>query len=63
MFYKYKDDFKFVYNFHSYNPMFVWPHTDSELKLNHPEAYRIFNEIWDEGEFPAMTIGGNAKHT
>jgi hypothetical protein len=26
MLYKYMNDIKFVYNFHSYGPMFVWPY-------------------------------------
>ena len=63
---KYHDTIKFVYNFHAYGPMFVWPYNgeiDNELEISNPEAQRIFNEIFDEGVFPETTLKGNAIKT
>lgn len=63
MLYKYSDDIKFVYNFHSYGPMFVWPYNGdlaNKLSEANPEAQAIFNEIWDGATFPESTIRGNA---
>lgn len=66
MLYKYKDDLKFVYNFHSFGPMYIWPYNgeiDNELDISNPEAKRIFNEIWDGAKFPTTTLHGNAIKT
>ena len=63
---KYKDTIKFVYNFHSYGPMYVWPYNSeqsNELARTNPEAQLIFNEIWDHGKFPSSTLKGNAIKT
>lgn len=48
---KYQDEIKFVYNFHAFGPMFIWPYNgeiENELEKSNPEAQKIFNEIWDE---------------
>lgn len=66
MLHKYNDTIKFVYNFHSYGPMYVWPYNSelaNELEKSNPEAQRIFNEIWDHGKFPSSTLKGNAITT
>jgi hypothetical protein len=63
---KYQDTIKFVYNFHAFGPMYVWPYNgqlENELEVNHPEEQRILNEIWDEGLFPSTTLHGNAIQT
>lgn len=63
---KYHDTIKFVYNFHAYGPMYVWPYNgevDNELEISNPEAQRIFNEIWDGTTFPETTLKGNAIKT
>ena len=64
--YKYQDTIKFVYNFHAFGPMYVWPYNgeiENELEISNPEAQKIFNEIWDQGEFPSTTLHGNAINT
>mmetsp|Transcript_9679 Transcript_9679/g.14728 ORF Transcript_9679/g.14728 Transcript_9679/m.14728 type:complete len:288 (-) Transcript_9679:301-1164(-) len=61
-----QDEIKFVYNFHSYGPMYIWPYNgESNNTLNevNPDAALIFNEIWDEAVFPASTLRGNAIKT
>ena len=66
MLYKYHDDIKFVYNFHAFGPMYIWPYNaelDNELSTSNPEAQKIFNEIWDEATFPSSTLHGNAHMT
>lgn len=66
MLYKYSDDIKIVYNFHSYGPMFVWPYNGAhpdKLQEENPDAQAIFNEIWDGAEFPESTLKGNAIQT
>ena len=65
---KYKDTIKFVYNFHAFGPMYIWPYNgevENELAINNPEAQKIFNEIWDApaAKFPASTLRGNAIKT
>jgi len=57
--YKYQDDIKFVYNFHAYGPMYIWPYNgevENELEYNFPTAQHIFNEIFDEAKFPSTTL-------
>jgi len=61
-----QDDIKFVYNFHAYGPMYIWPYNgekENTLHEQNPEAELIFNEIWDEATFPASTLRGNAIKT
>ena len=66
MLYKYSDDIKIAYNFHSFGPMYVWPYNGAhpdKLQEENPDAQAIFNEIWDEATFPATTLKGNAIDT
>ena len=66
MLYKYQEDIKFVYNFHAFGPMYVWPYNgqlENQLAIDNPQAQRIFNEIWDEATFPSTTLKGNAIDT
>jgi hypothetical protein len=61
-----QDEIKFVYNFHAYGPMYIWPYNGEKNNTLHelnPDAEQIFNEIWDEAEFPASTLKGNAINT
>lgn len=63
-----RDTIKFVYNFHAYGPMYIWPYNGqlkNELSITNPEAQKIFNEIWDDAsdKFPATTLKGNAIQT
>jgi hypothetical protein len=63
---KYQDLIKFVYNFHAFGPMYIWPYNgelDNELAKSNPEAQKIFNEIWESKLFPTSTISGNAMKT
>jgi len=63
---KYSNTIKFVYNFHAYGPMYIWPYNgeiDNELEVSNPEAQKIFNEIWDGAKFPETTLKGNAIKT
>jgi len=63
---KYKDAIKFVYNFHAFGPMYVWPYNGllkNALHEMNPDAEAIFNEIWDEAEFPESALHGNAIST
>jgi len=60
---KHQDEIKFVYNFHSYGPMWVWPYNGevkNELAESNPLAQKVFNEIWEEAKFPSSTLHGNA---
>lgn len=66
MLYKYVDTIKFVYNFHAFGPMYIWPYNgeiENELATSNPEAQRIFNEIYDAKLFPETTLPGNAINT
>jgi len=50
MLYKYQDTIRFVYNFHAYGPMYVWPYNalaKNALAEENPDAQQIFNEIWE----------------
>lgn len=62
-----KDDIKFVYNFHAFGPMYIWPYNgelDNELSKSNPEAQKIFNEIGGRRElFPDNVLEGNAMAT
>jgi hypothetical protein len=64
--FKYQDTIKFMYNFHAYGPMWVWPYNgekQNELAESNPVAQQVFNEIWDEAKFPSSTLHGNAMQT
>lgn len=64
--YQNQDKIKFVYNFHAFGPMYIWPYNgqlNNELAQTNPDAQKIFNEIWDNGKFPASTLKGNAIKT
>mmetsp|Transcript_16396 Transcript_16396/g.27778 ORF Transcript_16396/g.27778 Transcript_16396/m.27778 type:complete len:371 (+) Transcript_16396:236-1348(+) len=64
--YRLQKEIKFVYNFHSYGPMFIWPYNGEKTNTLHeenPDAEMIFNEIWHEAEFPSTTLSGNAIQT
>jgi hypothetical protein len=64
--YKHQDQIKFVYNFHAYGPMYIWPYNGERNNTLHevnPDAELIFNEIWDNAQFPASTLKGNAIDT
>ena len=63
---KHKDLIKFVYNFHAYGPMYIWPYNgefDNELSESNPVAQKVFNEIFEDAKFPANTLSGNAIKT
>ena len=63
---KYQNEIKFVYNFHAFGPMWIWPYNgeiDNELALRNPVAQNVFNEIWDGAKFPDNTLHGNAINT
>lgn len=60
---KYQDTIKFVFNFHAFGPLFIWPYNgevDNELALSNPEALEIFTEIYDNAEMPETMLAGNA---
>jgi carboxypeptidase T len=66
MLYKYINTIKFVYNFHAFGPMYIWPYNGeikNELHESNPEAEHIFNEIADARLFPATILTGNAIKT
>lgn len=46
--------------------MYIWPYNglkENQLHEMNPDAEQIFNEIWDEAEFPSNTLKGNAITT
>lgn len=58
-----KDEVKFVYNFHSYGNMYLWPYNGSspnDIGQKDPEALKVFSEIWNQSKFPEGTLHGNA---
>jgi len=63
LFLRHNDEVKFVYNFHAFGPMYIWPYNgqmDNQLSKENPEAQKIFNEIFDNAKFPETTLRGNA---
>lgn len=58
-----KDQIKFVYNFHAYGNMYLWPyngHSPNNIGKKNPDTLAIFNEIWRDSTFPEGTLRGNA---
>lgn len=58
-----KDEIKFVYNFHSYGNMYLWPYngqSPNNIHEKNPEILNVFNEIFHESKFPKGTLKGNA---
>ena len=59
-----KDEIKFVYNFHSYANMWLWPFNSkqkNDLHIRNPAVFSIFQEIVNEAPFPHQMLTGNAK--
>lgn len=58
-----KNQIKFVYNFHAFGNMYLWPYNSQSpntLGAVNPDVLSVFNEIWDDSSFPAGTLRGNA---
>lgn len=58
-----KDEIKFVYNFHSYGNMYLWPYNGEKpngIGDENPGALQVYNEIWNDSHFPTGTLRGNA---
>jgi hypothetical protein len=58
-----QDEVKFVYNFHSFGNMYLWPYNGSSpnnIEQRSPGALDIFMEIWNDSTFPIGTMKGNA---
>lgn len=58
-----RDEIKFIYNFHSFGNMYLWPYngkSPNNLSEKNPDINAIFNEIWSDAKFPAGTLSGNA---
>ena len=55
-----RDEIKFVYNFHSYGNMYLWPFNSQSPNNIATKYLTIFNEIWEDSSFPAGTLRGNA---
>jgi hypothetical protein len=56
-------DIKFVYNFHSFGNMYLWPYNGSspnDIEYKNPGILDVFNELYSEATFPVGTIRGNA---
>ena len=63
---KYKDTIKFVYNFHSVGPLYIWPYNgeiNNEIAESNPTALKVFKEIRANAKFPEMMLAGNAQET
>jgi len=58
-----KDEVKFVYNFHAYGNMYLWPYngkSPNNLDKKNPDVLKVFTEIWNESDYPMGTLHGNA---
>lgn len=58
-----KDEIKFVYNFHSYGNMYLWPFNaknPNNISQKNPDVLDVFMEIWNASTFPEGTIKGSA---
>ena len=58
-----KDEIKFVYNFHAFGNMYLWPYngdSPNTIEKRNPDVLNVFTEIWNESKFPAGTLKGNA---
>lgn len=61
--YAHKHEIKFVYNFHAYANMWLWPYngqTENTIGLTNPEVLSIFKEFMNETNFPKHILTGNA---
>ena len=58
-----QDEIKFVYNFHAYGNMYLWPYNGQSPNNIESKYLSIFNEIWEDSTFPAGTLRGNAWET
>ena len=50
-----KDEIKFVYNFHAYGNMYLWPYNSespNNIGKKNPDVLSIFDEIWNDSTFP-----------
>jgi len=57
------NEIKMAFNFHSYGNLLVHPFSNTEredLRLLYPEQYKIYNEVWDDGDFPQGNVKGTA---
>lgn len=58
-----REEIKFVYNFHSYGNMYLWPYNGSnpnDIETRSPGVLDIFMDIWNASTFPTGTIKGSA---
>jgi len=58
-----KDEIKFVYNFHAYANMWLWPYNGqahNTISRTNPGILSVFKEIWSEADFPDHAVKGNA---
>lgn len=58
-----RNDIRFVYNFHAYGNMYLWPYngeSPNNIGDKNPDVLRIYEEIWHESKFPDGTLSGNA---
>jgi len=58
-----KDEIKFVYNFHAFGNMYLWPYngqSPNNIAEKNQDTLKIFDEIWNESTFPEHTLKGNA---
>lgn len=58
-----KEEIKFVYNFHAFGNMYLWPYngdSPNTIEQRNPDVLNVFTEIWNESKFPIGTLKGNA---
>ena len=58
-----REEIRFVYNFHSYGNMYLWPYNGSDpndIETRSPGVLDIFMDIWNQSTFPTGTIKGSA---
>jgi hypothetical protein len=63
---KYRYEIAFIYNFHAWGPLYIWPYNaekNNPVKTEYPEAFAIYIEIANQAKFPKKTLKGNAYHT
>lgn len=62
--YAHKHEIKFVYNFHAYANMWLWPYNGDEehntISQRNPEILDVFQEFMNETVFPENVMSGNA---
>lgn len=57
------NDIKLAFNLHSYGNMLVHPFSNTnreDLRVLYPEQYKIYNEVWEDGNFPMGNVKGTA---